>query len=154
MEEVFGTISSIDWGELTSKFFGAVTAIGLAVNGYMSWRAQATALANRKVSEGNAQILAGVAAIGNANAEAIEHTRVQNVKIASAVQDTKDQNDEIATAVSHVHICVETKAAELKEAVKEAVPAAIKEAVPAAIKEVVPDVIKETLPGVVATLKE
>lgn len=119
-------------------------------------------LASKTVSDGNAKALVVVTRQGNENAEAIEHTRIQNVKLASAVEATKVQNDELAEAVGHVHICVEAKAAELKDAVhevvpaviKEAIPAAIKEAVPVAVKEVVPDVIKESLPGAIATLKE
>lgn len=137
-------MASIDWGDIIGKVFGAITALAIAYNARKTYQLQVLALASKKVSEGNAIAIAQVSTQGRENAVAIEHTRVQNVKIASAVQDTKDQNDEIATAVSHVHICVETKTAELKEAVKEAVPAAI--------KEVVPDVIKEVVPEALATL--
>lgn len=148
---IYGTIAAID-GELIGKIFSAITAIAVAYNAYKTYQLQVLTLASKKVSEGNAEAIAQVSTQGRENAEAIEHTRVQNVRIRSAVEDTKVQNTEIAEAVGHVHICVETKVAELKEVV-EKVPEAVKEAVPVAIKEVVPDVIKETLPEVVATLK-
>lgn len=129
---IFGTIAALD-SDLAGKIFGAITAVALAFNGFMTWRVQVLTLASKKVSEGNSAAIAEVVKLGQGNADAIEHTRVQNVNIRSAVEDTKTQNDELATAVNHVHICVETKAAELATAVKEVVPAAIKEVVPEAI---------------------
>lgn len=135
-------------------FFGAITAVAIAYNTYMTFRLKKLTIESKEVSEGNAASLVVVRAQGNENARAIEHTRVQNVELASAVEDTKVQNDNLAEQVGHVHVCVEAKAAELKDTVHEVVPAAIKEVIPAAIKEVVPDVIKETLPGAIATLKE
>lgn len=89
-------------------------------------------------SRRNGRMTALVVAQGSSNADAIEHTRVQNVVLASAVEGTRIQNDDLATAVSHVHTCVETRVAELKIAVREAIPEAIKEAIPEAIKETLP----------------
>jgi hypothetical protein len=142
---IFGAVSFLE-SDLLGKIFGAVTALALAYNSYLTYRLKKLTLANKQVSEGNAEAIERVSVLGKANADAIEHTRVQNIEIASAVEDTKVQNDGIAEQVGHVHICVETRVAELKDAVKEVVPAVI--------KEVVPEVIKETLPEVVATLKE
>lgn len=129
---IFSTIAAAD-SDLVGKIFGAITAVALAFNGFMTWRVQVLTLASKRVSEGNSAAIAQVSTQGRENAQAIEHTRVQNVNIRSAVDDTRTQNDEIATAIGHVHICVETKAAELAAVVKEAVPAAIKEVVPEAI---------------------
>lgn len=109
---------------------GAIVALSQAFSIYMQFRLQRLTLDSKRISEGNASALAHVSQLGRDNADAIEHTRVQNVRIASAVEVTKTQNEEIAEAVGHVHICVETRVAELKEAVKEVVPAAIMEAVP------------------------
>ena len=90
-----------------------------------------------------ARQVGGVAQQGVENAQAIEHTRIQNVN--SAVQTAALTQD-----VKHLHICVETKVTEVKEAVAR-VPDAVKEVVPAVIKEVVPDVIKEVVPEAIKT---
>lgn len=132
---------------------GAVTAVAVAFNTVMQFVLQRQIAASKKISEENATALVGVAALGQDNADAIEHTRVQNVRLASAVEITKVQNDELAVAVGHVHTCVEAGMAEIKETV-EKVPDTVKEVVPAAIKEVVPDVIKEGVPQVISLLKE
>lgn len=129
---------------MTSSFydhlFNALAAIAFAYSSRMSYRLKKLTLESKEVSESNSRALQQVATLGVANAEAIEHTRTQNVKIAS-------QNDNLAEQVGHVHICVETRVAELKEVV-ERVPETVKEAVPEAIKEVLPDMLKETVPPV------
>jgi hypothetical protein len=147
--------------QVLGMFFSMVTAIAWAYQAKKSSEIQKLTLdtnrltqESKAVSEGNAVSLVRVKEQGNENAKAIEHTRMQNNDLAAAVEDTKVQNDNLAEQVGHVHICVETKAAELKDVVKETVPAAVKDVVPAAIKEVMPAAIKETLPQAIATLKE
>ena len=124
---------------------GAVTAVAVAFNTVMQFVLQRQIAASKKISEENATALGVVAALGQDNANAIEHTRVQNVRLASAVEITKTQNDELAAAVGHVHTCVETRVAEIKEAVRDIVPATIKEVLPDAVKEVVPDAVKAAI---------
>lgn len=143
MNELFG--SEYD----PVPFMNALTGLCYAIPGVV---AAVVSVITLRQSQRNGVVAAQVITQGRDNAEAIEHTRKQNINIATAVHETniqntemKVQNDNIATAVSHVHICVETKASELKDVVERAIPEAIKEAVPVAIQEVVPAAIKETL---------
>jgi len=141
-------IDGLNIERLLELFFNAAAAIAFAYTSRQSYKLkrltlenQEITIASKQISEGNAKALVEVTQMGKDNADAIEHTRAQNVKLAT-------QQDNLAEQVGHVHICVETRVADLK-AVVERVPDAVKEAVPEAIKEVLPDVIKETVPPVV-----